>query len=197
MLSKKFSLRITLTALVLFFNIQNCFCEESQDDSVVTDQNIVQEDPSMQIQTPAFNDQDKIPAKYTCQGENISPEINWQDVPDGAESLVLLVDDPDAPKGTWTHWILYNISPKVKQIVENAGSIDKLPKSSQVGLNSWNRQKYDGPCPPYGIHRYYFTLYALDTKLDLDSSKVTSEVLKEAMSGHVLVAVQMMGKVAK
>ena len=126
-----------------------------------------------------FEDGSPIPAKYTCQGEDMNPPLEIQDVPENVESLVLVIDDPDAPMGIWDHWIVWNIDPSTKRIEE-----DSVP--GVEGMNSFRKTSYGGPCPPPGAsHRYRFKLYALDTKLDLDSSANKRDV-EEAMEGHIV-----------
>ncbi len=116
----------------------------------------------MKIQSPAFEHNQTIPPKYTCDGEDINPLLAISDVPENAKSLALIVDDPDAPMGTWVHWIVWNIDPATTEIAENS-----VPTGAVEGKTSWNRLGYGGPCPPSGTHRYFFKLYALDTTLDL------------------------------
>jgi len=145
----------------------------------------------MRLTSPAFDHGEFIPKKYTCQGENINPELVIEDVPMGAKSLVLIIDDPDAPMGTWDHWVVWNIPPNVTIIGE-----DSVPPDAVVGKNSWGKNEYGGPCPPSGIHRYFFKLYALDIELDLEPSATKSEV-EQAMRGHVLAEAVLMGKYSK
>ncbi len=136
------------------------------------------------IKSSAFEDNTMIPSKYTCDGENINPELIIENIPQGAKSLALIVDDPDAPMGTWDHWIVWNI-PLLNKIGENS-----VPGIQ--GLNSWGRNDYGGPCPPSGTHRYFFKLYALDTDLDLDQNSTKSE-LEKAMSPHIIAKTQIIG----
>jgi Raf kinase inhibitor-like YbhB/YbcL family protein len=120
---------------------------------------IINEGYAMEITSSAFANNTLIPSKYTCDGENVSPPLAWQDVPEGTESFKLIVDDPDAPSGTWTHWVLYDIPADVKALPED---IKQLPAGTKVGPNSWQKNEYGGPCPPSGQHHYHFKLYALD-----------------------------------
>lgn len=153
---------------------------------------------SMKITSPAFEDGGEIPAKFTCQGSDVSPALEFSGVPEGAKSLVLIVDDPDAPdpkapKMTYVHWVLYNLPPDTKGFAE---SITKLPEGTGDGLNDWKRTGYGGPCPPIGRHRYFFKLYALDTMLEGLSAPTKPQVL-EAMKGHVLAEAQIIGTYQK
>lgn len=141
----------------------------------------------MTISSPAFENNSQIPQKYTCDGQNTSPPLTISDVPEKAQSLVLIVDDPDAPAGTWTHWLVWNIDPKTTEIAENS-----LPSGALEGVTSFDKPGYGGPCPPSGTHRYYFKLYALSTKLDL-SPQVDKAQLEEAMADHILERSEIVG----
>lgn len=125
----------------------------------------------MKITSSAFENNQPIPKKYSCQGEDINPPLKFEEVSAQAKSLVLIMDDPDAPGGTWVHWVVYNINPKTTEIAENS-----LPTEATVGQNSWPKNSYGGPCPPSGTHRYFFKLYALNKALDLDSRANKSKV---------------------
>ncbi len=144
---------------------------------------------SLQLISPSFGHGEEIPARHTCDGLNVSPALSWTGVPQACKSLVLVVDDPDAPdpaapKMTWVHWLLYNISAKVSGLSEG---IEKrgLPGGTLPGLNDWHSSGYGGPCPPAGRHRYFFKLYALDTVLT-DMHMPTKSHLEKAMHGHAL-----------
>lgn len=140
----------------------------------------------MLIETSAFKKGQPIPAKYTCSGENVSPPLSFRDVPANAKSLVLIVDDPDAPKGTFDHWILWDIPPTTKNFSEGAFV-------GQQGLNHYNEKRYRGPCPPPGKpHRYFFKLYALDTLISLPEGSTKNQV-EEAMKEHILAKAELMG----
>ena len=143
----------------------------------------------MQITSSVFINGGALPSKYTCDGESISPPVKWHGAPVNTKSFALIYDDPDAPSGTWVHWILYNLPPNTNELEEN---ISSLPPGTKVGENSWPEAKYGAPCPPYGEHRYIFHLYALDTMLNL-SGTITSEILKNAMQEHVLEKSTLMG----
>lgn len=142
--------------------------------------------PPVSISSPAFRPGAAIPAKYTCDGENIAPPLEFGAPPAGSASLALVVDDPDAPRGTWDHWIVWNIDPSVRRFGEGA------PESGVAGTNSSKERGYGGPCPPDKQHRYFFKLYALDRKLELSPSAGRKE-LEAAMKGHILASGQLMG----
>ncbi len=155
---------------------------------------------SLTITSPVFSDNGEIPIRFTCQGEDISPALIWDGVPDGTASLALIVDDPDAPdpaapKMIWVHWVLYNIPPDVGGLPEAVPS-GTLPSGTLEGLNDWTRTGYGGPCPPIGRHRYFHKLYALDRKLP-DLGTPTKASLLEAMQGHVLEEAVLMGTYSK
>ena len=141
----------------------------------------------MKIESEAFGHNGKIPAKYTCDGENVSPPFAFSGVPKNAESLVLIVDDPDAPNGLWVHWTLWNISPKTASIGEG-----ESPKEATEGTTSFGATHYGGPCPPDGEHRYFFKLYALDILLELPR-ETKKDGLEEMILGHVLDKAELTG----
>jgi len=141
----------------------------------------------MEIRSSAFKEGEKIPSKYTCDGENINPELDFLNVPGNAKSLVLIMDDPDAVGGTFTHWIIYNIDPKTETISENS-----IPKDSKQGLNDAGKASYTGPCPPSGTHRYYFKLYVIDTILTL-GDKVDKTTIDNAINGRIIEEAQLIG----
>lgn len=141
----------------------------------------------MKITSPAFFHNGMIPKKYTCQGEDINPPLDFTDVPTYAKSLALIVDDPDAPMGTWVHWIVYNIKPDCFHIAENS-----VPEGALLGKNDFGKFQYGGPCPPSGTHRYFFKLYALDCVLDL-KGVVNKTQLLSAMEGHILAEAELVG----
>jgi len=145
----------------------------------------------MKITSSAFSDGALIPIKYTCDGDDISPPLVWNDIPENTASFVLINDDPDAPVGTWDHWILFNLDGKTTELAENV-DLSKLA-GVQLGHNSWRRNDYGGPCPPYGTHRYFFKLYALDMKLDLPASSSKQDIEK-AMAGHILAEAELLGR---
>jgi Raf kinase inhibitor-like YbhB/YbcL family protein len=141
----------------------------------------------------AFSGGETIPVRHTCDGEDISPPLDWDDPPDRTQSLALIVDDPDAPGGTWVHWVLYNLPPDTNDLSEGVPPEAALPDGGQQGHNSSQQLGYRGPCPPSGTHRYVFTLYALDTQLEIPSGASKSQLLR-AMEGHILAQAELMGR---
>jgi Raf kinase inhibitor-like YbhB/YbcL family protein len=152
------------------------------------------------ITSAAFGSDGAIPALYTCEGKDISPPLTWTGVPPGTRSLVLIVDDPDAPdpaapKMTWVHWVLYNIAPTADGLPE-AVTPGALPPGTQVGINDWGRTGYGGPCPPIGRHRYFHKLYALDVVVP-KLARADKRALEAAMKGHVLAHATLIGTYEK
>lgn len=151
---------------------------------------------TLNLASPAFTNGGSIPARYTCEGTNVSPPLAWSNIPAGTRSLVLIVDDPDAPDPkaplrVWVHWVLYNLPPESEGLVEDVAP-DELPTGTRQGLNDWKRTGYGGPCPPIGRHRYFHKLYALDVEL-AEPSSATKSALEQAMEGHVLGQAELMG----
>lgn len=151
------------------------------------------------LSSSAFENMQEIPVKYTCAGDDISPPLQWNDVPENTASLVLIVDDPDAPdpkspQMIWVHWVVYNIPPENRSLLESASS-GLLPIGTLQGVNDWKHMGYGGPCPPIGRHRYFFKLYALDSLLPEDK-KTKAQVLL-AMQGHVIAQSQLIGTFQK
>jgi Raf kinase inhibitor-like YbhB/YbcL family protein len=154
---------------------------------------------ALTLSSPAFKPGTPLPAKYTCEGDDISPPLTWDGVPQGTKSLALIVDDPDAPdpkapKRVWVHWVVYNLSPDAAGLQESAGK-DGLPKGAMTGLNDFKLASYRGPCPPIGRHRYFHKLYALDMTLPLKTP--TKAELEAAMKGHVLAEAELIGTYQK
>jgi Raf kinase inhibitor-like YbhB/YbcL family protein len=148
---------------------------------------------NMHITSIAFVESRPIPDKYTCAGPNVSPPLQWANAPAGVKSFALVVDDPDAPAGTWVHWVLYNLPPAMMSLAENLPSSPELPDGSKQGVNDFGQPGYGGPCPPPGKpHRYFFKIYALDMVLNLKSGATKRQVLN-AMEGHILAQGQLMG----
>lgn len=152
----------------------------------------------MRLTSTAFSHEGAIPTAYTCEGRDISPPLTWSDLPTGTKSLVLIVDDPDAPdpaapKMTWVHWVLYNLPPATDSLPEG---VKALPPGTKEGINDWKRTGYGGPCPPIGRHRYFHKLYALDVVL-ADLKQPTKIQLEQVMKGHILGETQLMGTYQK
>ena len=135
---------------------------------------------TLKITSPSFSHNGHIPAKFTCDGEDVNPPLVIENVPAGAKSLALIVDDPDAPRGTWVHWVVWNIAPNTRNIPEAS-----VPSGAHQGMNDFRQRDYGGPCPPSGTHRYFFKIYALDTTLNLNDT-TTKVQLEKAMTGHIL-----------
>lgn len=148
---------------------------------------------ALEIRSPAFGSGDEIPAEFTCDGDDGSPPLTWTDAPDGTESFALIVDDPDAPGGTFVHWVAYDLPATASELPAGVPAETVLPEGGVHGENSWSRLGYGGPCPPDGSHRYFFKLYALDRSLGLRPG-ATKRELVEAMEGHVLGEARLVGR---
>ena len=155
---------------------------------------------SLKLVSPAFAANGSIPAKYTCEGADISPALEWSGAPSGTKSLALIVDDPDAPdpakpQRVYVHWVVYNVPANTTELPENAAT-SWLPSGTAQGSNDWGKQTYGGPCPPIGRHRYFFKLYALDTELK-GLSNPTKSQLERAMQGHIVGNAELIGTYEK
>lgn len=148
---------------------------------------------SIKIRSSAFEEGGMIPKKYSCDGQDVSPQLSWSAPPKGTESIAIVCDDPDAPGGVWVHWVIFNISPDVTELDENLPPDKSFPDGSIHGKNDFGKLGYGGPCPPGGTHRYYFKLYALDTMLNLHPG-ITKKELVQAMQGHILAESHLLGK---
>jgi len=149
---------------------------------------------AFQITTTAFRDGSSIPKRFTCDGPDVSPALSWGDPPAGTRSLAIIADDPDAPAGTWVHWVLYDLPADTRKLPEGVAKDRELPNGALQGRNDFGKIGYNGPCPPRGSeHRYFFKLYALDSKTGLKAGATKSE-LERAMKGHVLAQAQLVGK---
>jgi len=191
-MSKKFT-NLTIIIIILTIICIGCGCigEEKEDKK----NNGIEEElengfGNMTLSSPEFENGEKIPAKYTADGEDISPPLTFDEIPENAQSLALIMDDPDAPGGTWVHWIVWNIPPEFIGLSE--GEIIPFPH----GTNDFGTLDYGGPSPPSGTHRYYFKLYALDIMLELEEG-ATKKQLLDAMEGHVLAKAVLMGKYSR
>ncbi len=147
----------------------------------------------MQLTSPSFQQGAPIPVQHTCDGSNVSPALQWTDAPPGTKTLALITDDPDAPMGTWVHWVIYNVPPTLTGLPEAVDRSQFVLNGAKQGLNDFRHLGYGGPCPPSGKpHRYFFKLYALDAELPL-SPGATNSQLEKAMQGHVLAQAELMG----
>jgi len=147
----------------------------------------------MIITSSAFEEGAMIPSKYTCNGINVSPPLKWSSVPVGTKSFAIICDDPDAPTGTWVHWVIYNLPGNIYQLPENLPPLKILPNGASQGRNDFERTGYGGPCPPGGTHRYFFKIYCLSEELKVEVGVTKSELLK-AMKRYILAEGQLMGK---
>jgi Raf kinase inhibitor-like YbhB/YbcL family protein len=149
--------------------------------------NVHGKEVQMKISSTAFEHNGQIPKKYTCDGSDVNPPLAFAEIPANTKSLALIVDDPDAPMGTWVHWVLWNIDPKTVEIEENS-----VPKGSMQGINDFRKHDYGGPCPPSGTHRYFFKLYALDMILGINANAAKPD-LESSMKGHILATAELIG----
>lgn len=148
----------------------------------------------LKLSSNSFAPGETIPRPFTCDGQDRSPELNWNEPPAGTKSFALIADDPDAPVGTWVHWVLFNLPPKMRNLPEDLPKKDSLEGGATQGQNDFHRTGYGGPCPPPGKpHRYFFKLYALDSIVSLDS-RATKSDLERVMKGHVLAQGELMGR---
>lgn len=153
----------------------------------------IQGDETMELKSLVFDAGGSIPKKHTCDGPDLSPPLIWNTVPDRTQSLALICDDPDAPMGVWVHWVIFNLPADARELPEGVPPQKMLPNGAKQGLNDFRRIGYGGPCPPSGEHRYFFKLFALDAKLDLEAGAKKADLLK-AMEGHILSESKLMGK---
>ncbi len=150
----------------------------------------------LNIKSSAFEEGALIPEKYTCDGEDVSPPLSWTQPPKETKSMVLICDDPDAPMGTWVHWVLFGLSPDTLELAEGVSHEKEVLGGVKQGLNDFRRYGYGGPCPPGGTHRYFFKLYAVDTQVDLNAGATKNEILN-AIKGHVLAEGELMGRYSR
>jgi Raf kinase inhibitor-like YbhB/YbcL family protein len=146
----------------------------------------------LELTSSAFIQGESIPVRYSCDGEDLSPPLQWGDPPKGTQSFALIMDDPDAPVGTWVHWVIYNLPAQIRAVEEGITADAELADGSRHGTNSWGRLGYGGPCPPSGSHRYFFKLYAVGVLLDLEAGATKDELLT-AMEGLILEQAELMG----
>ena len=151
---------------------------------------------TIHITSTAFSEGGMIPKRHTCDGDDMSPPLAWSGVPEGTTTIALICDDPDAPVGTWVHWVLFNLPEGTRELPAAVPPDKVLQNGARHGKNDFRRLGYGGPCPPGGTHRYFFKLYALDSQIGLDSGATKAELLK-AMAGHILAEGQLMGRYAR
>jgi Raf kinase inhibitor-like YbhB/YbcL family protein len=147
----------------------------------------------IKITSSAFQDAGLIPSKYTCDGADVSPPLQWDSVPEDTKSIAVICDDPDAPMGTFVHWVLFNLSAEIRKLTENVPADETLPNGAKQGTTDFGRTGYGGPCPPSGTHRYYFKVYALNSEIDSPAGARKPDLLR-AMEGHILAQGQLLGK---
>ncbi len=179
-----------IVILEVLLILLSCSCRKNEQPQVRSEGD---KKMDIKITSSAFKEGGLIPPKYTCDGADISPPLQWDAVPEGTKSIALISDDPDAPVGTWVHWVLYNLPPDTKELTENIPPDENLPNGAKQGITDFRRIGYGGPCPPSGTHRYFFKIYALDTVLELPPRPGKSDLVN-AMEGHILAQGQLMGK---
>lgn len=175
---------IILLIISIIFLFETRIKNKTQDTNFISNSSVINK---MKISSTKFNNNEGIPSKYTCDGDNVNPPIQVSGVPDNSKSLVLIIDDPDAPSRTWVHWILWNIDPTITEIKE-----DSIPKGSIEGVTSFGSNSYGGPCPPSGDHRYFFKLYALSKVLDIAISS-DKKALEEAIKEYIIATSEFIG----
>jgi len=153
----------------------------------------------LKVTSSAFEKGGMIPSKHTCDAENVSPHISWEGAPEGTKSFVIISYDPDVPMRyisiyTWIHWVVYNIPPDLSSLPEGIPEDETLENGAMQGMTSFKKIGYGGPCPPFGTHRYYFKVYALDTTIDLEPKKATKNRVLKAIEGHILAEGELMGR---
>jgi Raf kinase inhibitor-like protein, YbhB/YbcL family len=151
---------------------------------------------SIFVESMSFKHGQSIPSQYTCDGQDVSPPLAWKNVPEKTISMVLICDDPDAPVGTWVHWVCYDIPAAVTSLPEGVPKADTLPAGGKQGITDFRSIGYGGPCPPSGTHRYFFKIYALDSMLDLPAGKSKKDI-ERAMKGHIIGKGELMGTYSK
>ena len=171
--------------LLLFYSCK----DDGQADSKTTESRKM----DIKVTSSAFAEGGLIPSKYTCDGSDVSPPLQWDSLPEGTGSIAMISDDPDAPMGTWVHWVIFGLPADTKELKENIPPDNTLPNGAKQGTNDFGRIGYGGPCPPGGTHRYFFKIYALDTELDLAAGATKNDLLN-AMEGHILGQGQLIGK---
>ena len=190
---KKILTILPFTLLLLFIVVifRNVFYTLHKSERILPAKQKIQKKLPMQITSTAFSHNQNIPNKYTCNGSNTNPPLQFLNIPSNAKSLVLIVDDPDAPGKTWVHWVIYNIDPQIKKIAENS-----VPQNAQQAMTDFGKPGYGGPCPPSGTHHYHFKLYALDTILD-GLHNPDKAAIEHAMNGHIIEQSELVGLYSK
>jgi len=191
-----FSRKYTAWILISFLALN---CGNAKDQNRLRskkEENTMASSNKFSITSTAFKEGEPIPQKYTCDEQDVSPSLEWLSPPSNAKSFALIADDPDAPMGTWVHWVIFNIPPSTTGLSENVPPKQSLPNGALQGKNDFGNYGYGGPCPPGGTHRYYFKLYALDTTLKLSSGSTKADLLK-AMEGHIVAQAQLMGRYSR
>ena len=185
MLRRVYFLLIVFSLVIYFQGKHFSFAKEGEKMEIKT--------KTLEIKSSDFETGGMIPKKYTCDGEDISPPLLWDGVPEGTKSLALINDDPDAPMGTWVHWVLYDLPASTKELPENMPKDKTLHSGAKQGITDFRKIGYGGPCPPSGTHRYFFKLYALDSKLNLEPG-ATKKQVEDAMKGHIVAQAELIGK---
>ena len=183
-------MRKNIFALTVVLVLLFCSCKDGEEADLGTEGG---KKMDIKVTSSAFEEDGMIGAKYTCDGEDISPPLKWEGVPDGTKSIALISDDPDAPMGTWVHWVLFNLPADTRELAENVPADEVLASGAKQGTTDFGKIGYGGPCPPSGTHRYFFKIYALDTELGLAAGARKADLLK-AMEGHILGEGKLMGK---
>jgi len=179
---------------ILFLTMFFISCQNKKQETKPPEQVSKKErsETEMKITSSEFKDGELMPGKFTCDGENISPQLSWTGFPTGVKSFAIICNDPDAPSGDWVHWVIYNISPGVNELKEKYPKDNSSENGTKQGITDFKKTGYDGPCPPGGTHRYYFKLYALDNLIDKDD--LTKSKLLKAMEGHIIASAELIGK---
>jgi Raf kinase inhibitor-like YbhB/YbcL family protein len=177
---------VIVSGLLFLFSVHDLFSEQKKGGRHM----------ELTITSSAFSQGGEIPSKHTCDGADISPPLSWKGAPSNAKSFALICDDPDAPMGTWVHWVVYNIPASMFELGENITSPGLSANGALEGMNDFRKTSWGGPCPPGGVHRYFFKLYALDVMLDLNRGSNKAQLMS-AMKGHVLAEGQLMGRYSR
>ncbi len=185
-MATKYHLILIVVTMIGCSNVRNRVQQQKSGDMIM----------EFTISSEVFKDGGMIPRKYTCDGLDVSPPLTWKGAPEGTKSFALIVDDPDAPMGTWVHWVAFNIPSTVNSLKEGIPPDERLPDGTLQGKNDFRKIGYGGPCPPSGTHRYFFKLYAVDKVLSI-SSGVSKDGLLSAMKGHVIGETRIIGRYSR